>query len=108
MTVDTLAGSCVWFHMDCLSALSGLIHMCMSCISQIYQPASCGLSVCPKSSKMINLIASAVSYAVIAFCGPFRGNEVFLTDLYGLKKYLDDLARKDYIIMHFPGKYKRE
>jgi hypothetical protein len=57
---------------------------------------------------MINLIASAVSYAVIAFCGPFRGNEVFLTDLYGLKKYLDDLARKDYIIIHFLGKYKRE
>jgi hypothetical protein len=27
------------------------------------------------------------AYSVIAFGGSFRGNEVFLTDLYGLTKY---------------------
>jgi hypothetical protein len=27
-------------------------------------------------------------YSPIAFCGSFRGNKVFLTDLFGLCKYL--------------------
>jgi hypothetical protein len=31
-------------------------------------------------------ITRAGCFAVIAFCGSFRGNEVFLTDLYGLRK----------------------
>jgi hypothetical protein len=34
-------------------------------------------------------IAPLGAYSVIAFCGSFRGPEVFLTDLYGLRKYLD-------------------
>jgi hypothetical protein len=33
-------------------------------------------------------LASMGAYFVIAFCGSFRGPEVFLTDLYGLRKYL--------------------
>ncbi len=33
--------------------------------------------------------ASLGAYSVIAFCGSFRGPEVFMTDLYGLRKYLD-------------------
>jgi hypothetical protein len=34
-------------------------------------------------------IASLGAYSVIAFCGSFRGPEVFLTNLYGLRKYLE-------------------
>lgn len=53
-------------------------------------------------------IASAVAYALIAFCGSFRGNEVFLTDLLGLRKYLGVTARENYIIIPLLGRFKGE
>jgi hypothetical protein len=34
------------------------------------------------------LVGMLGAFTVIAFCGSFRGNEVFLVDLYGLLKYL--------------------
>ncbi len=34
------------------------------------------------------LLASIGAYALIAVCGSFQGPEVFLVDLYGLKKYV--------------------
>ena len=33
------------------------------------------------------LVASITAYSIIAFCGSFRGSEVFLTDLHGLRRY---------------------
>jgi hypothetical protein len=38
-----------------------------------------------------SLLASIGAYALIAFCGSFQGNEVFLTDLHGLSKYCEEL-----------------
>lgn len=34
-------------------------------------------------------IGNLGAYIMIAFCGSFRGAEVFLVDLYGLKKYAE-------------------
>lgn len=55
-----------------------------------------------------NLIAMVATYAVIAFCGSFRGNEVFLTDLHGLRKYQSELKDKDYVIVPLLGRFKGE
>lgn len=54
------------------------------------------------------LLASIAAYSLIAFCGSFRGNEVFLTDLYGLRKYCQDLEGKDYVIIPLLGRFKGE
>jgi hypothetical protein len=45
--------------------------------------------------KQRHLTASAGAFIAIAFCGSFRGNEVFLTDLYWLKKHLEESVQKD-------------
>lgn len=55
-----------------------------------------------------DLVASVATYAVIAFCGSFRGNEVFLTDLHGLRKYLRDLKGENYVIVPLLGRFKGE
>ncbi len=36
-------------------------------------------------------VASLGAFAVIAFCGSFRGSEVFLTDLHGLRKLMEEM-----------------
>ncbi len=56
-------------------------------------------------------VASVGAYATIAFCGSFRGPEVFLTDLFGLNKYLAaDLSvdGKAYVIIPLLGRFKNE
>jgi len=53
-------------------------------------------------------LASVGAYTVIAFCGSFRGNEVFLTDLFGLMKYLRELPAEDHVIVPLLGRYKGE
>jgi hypothetical protein len=55
-----------------------------------------------------SLTASIGAYSLIAFCGSFRGNEVFLTDLYGLRKYCFELATEDHVIIPLLGKFKGE
>lgn len=55
-----------------------------------------------------NLVASIATYSLIAFCGSFRGNEVFLTDLYGLRKYWQELEGKDHVIVPLLGRFKGE
>jgi len=55
-----------------------------------------------------NLVASIGAYSLIAFCGSFRGNEVFLTDLHGLRKYCQDLEGKDHVIIPLLGRFKGE
>ena len=56
-------------------------------------------------------IASVALYCIIAFCGSFRGHEVFLVDLYGLLKY-DALSATDptmhYCMIPLLGQYKGE
>jgi hypothetical protein len=37
-------------------------------------------------------VVTCAAYAVIAFCGSLRGNEVFLVDLAGLRRYLRKLG----------------
>jgi hypothetical protein len=53
-------------------------------------------------------VASAGAFAIIAFCGSFRGNEVFLTDLFGLAKYEAELSDEDHVIIPLLGMYKGE
>jgi hypothetical protein len=53
-------------------------------------------------------LASVGAYIVVAFCDSFRGNEVFLTDLFGLDKYLRELPAGDHVIVPLLGRYKGE
>jgi hypothetical protein len=56
-------------------------------------------------------IACLGAYCVIAFCGSFRGNEVFMTDLHGLIKYGSDnllVAGKEYVMIPLLGRFKNE
>jgi len=56
-------------------------------------------------------VASLGAYSVIAFCGSFRGLEVFLTDLYGLCKYLDSPRQAQelpHVIIPLLGRLKNE
>jgi hypothetical protein len=56
-------------------------------------------------------VASLGAYSVIAFCGSFRGLEVFLTDLYGLRKYLDSPRQAQelpHVIIPLLGRLKNE
>lgn len=58
-----------------------------------------------------SLLASIGAYATIAFCGSFRGPEVFLTDLHGLRKYLGERSFReapDHVIIPLLGRYKGE
>jgi hypothetical protein len=55
-------------------------------------------------------IASLGAFAVIGFCGSFRGSEIFLTDLFGLRKFLKDTERlgRDHVVIPLLGRYKGE
>lgn len=53
-------------------------------------------------------VAVTGCFSVVAFCGSFRGNKVFLMDLYGLSKYLAELVGEPFIIVPLLGKYKGE
>jgi len=55
-----------------------------------------------------HLVATAGAYALIAFGGSFRGNEVFLTDLFGLRKYLGECQGKDFVVIPLLGRFKGE
>jgi len=51
------------------------------------------------------------AFSAICFCGSFRGLEVFLTDLFGLCKYLDSPRRQgelDFVIIPLLGKLKNK
>jgi hypothetical protein len=57
------------------------------------------------------LMGSIGAFAIIAFCGSFRGSEVFLVDLHGLIKYykeLDKLGKTDHLIIPLLGWFKGE
>ncbi len=55
-------------------------------------------------------MASTGAFSIIAFCGSFRGSEVFLTDLHGLRKYLEDTNRLgwDHVAIPLLGRFKGE
>jgi len=55
-------------------------------------------------------IASLGAFAVIGFCGSFRGSEVFLTDLHGLRTFLKDTERlgRDHVVVPLLGRFKGE
>lgn len=55
-------------------------------------------------------IVSIGAYSLIAFCGSFRGAEVFLTDLQGLRKYIkeDPERSRDHVIIPLLGRFKGE
>jgi hypothetical protein len=55
-------------------------------------------------------LASIGAYSIIAFCGSFRGSEVFLTDLHGLSKHQEETQRqnRDHVIIPLLGCFKGE
>jgi hypothetical protein len=56
-------------------------------------------------------LAAIGAYAVFAFCGSFRGPEVFLVDLHRLIKYTDENLKvngKEFIILPLLGRFKNE
>jgi hypothetical protein len=55
------------------------------------------------------IISLLGAYTVIAFCGSFRGNEVFLVDLHGTKKYLaSPEVEAGVVIIPLLGRFKGE
>jgi len=60
--------------------------------------------------KEKELVASLGAYALIAFCGSFRGSEVFLTDLHGLRHGLEETRRyqRDHVVIPLLGRFKGE
>ncbi len=64
----------------------------------------------PIDARHQSLVASVAAYALIAFCGSFRGPEVFLTDLHGLRKYLheDEERVRDHVVIPLLGRFKGE
>jgi hypothetical protein len=55
------------------------------------------------------LTALVGAYAVIAFAGSFRGNEVFLVDMHGVRKYLrSSEPPADAVIIALLGRFKGE
>jgi len=55
-------------------------------------------------------VASIGAYSIIAFCGSFRGAEVFLVDLHGLRKHLEETQRhrRDHVVIPLLGRFKGE
>jgi hypothetical protein len=53
-------------------------------------------------------IATCRAFIMVAFCGSLRGNETFLLDLAGLRKYLRDLKDENLVIVPLLGRYKGE
>jgi hypothetical protein len=56
-------------------------------------------------------LAAIGAYATFAFCGSFRGLEVFLVDLHGLIKYTEERLKvegKEFIIIPLLGRFKNE
>ena len=56
-------------------------------------------------------IASVGAYSIITFCGSFRGAEVLMVDLYGLKKYHEESPRAgsvDFVVIPLLGRFKNE
>jgi len=60
------------------------------------------------SWELRHRVATAGAFAVIAFCGSFRGNEVFLMDLFGLARYAAELEAEEHVIVPLLGMYKGE
>jgi hypothetical protein len=56
-------------------------------------------------------LTSLAAYCIICFCGSFHLPEVFLVDLFGLRKYLDTPRHSSelpYVIIPLLGKVKNE
>jgi len=80
-----------------------LMHAFCSLLEQEWEVAS--------EQKIQSKIASLGAYSVIAFCGSFRGPEVFMTDLFGLIKYDSERLMaegKEYVMIPLLGRFKNE
>jgi hypothetical protein len=86
-------------HQDWAIPLPAL-HALMELLEQEWSVAT--------GQRELSLCASIGAYSVIAFCGSFRGNEVFLTDLHGLRKYCVELQGQEYVIVPLLGRFKGE
>jgi hypothetical protein len=79
-----------WFLKGCLSRMGQVVKQDMAISLPVMHALLCLLEEEWQSAlhlKHLSLIASVATYALIAFLGSFWSPEVFLTDLFGLKKY---------------------
>jgi hypothetical protein len=53
-------------------------------------------------------VTSIGAYALIAFCGSFRGSKVFLVDLFGLQKYLTEPLKEECVIIPLLERFEGE
>jgi hypothetical protein len=60
-----------------------------------------------ESESVKEKLASLGAFALIGFCGSFRGSEVFLTDLFGLKKFLEEADKygRDHVVIPLLGRF---
>jgi len=80
-----------------------LMHALCSLLEQEWEAAS--------DIKSRSQVARLGAYSVIAFCGSFRGPEVFMTDLFGLIKYGEErltAGDKEYVMIPLLGRFKNE
>jgi len=57
----------------------------------------------------LEMVGSLGAFVAIAFCGSFRGNEVFLVDLFGVSKYLNSSeVEEGTVVIPLLGRFKGE
>jgi hypothetical protein len=66
--------------------------------------------VCTTDPLVQEQVASLGAFALIAFCGSFRGSEAFMTDLHGLWKGMEETKHlgRDHVIIPLLGRFKGE
>ncbi len=79
----------------------GVMHAMLSLLNEAWKGAQGG--------REQSHIANVGAYISIAFCGSFRGAEVFLVDLFGLKKYAElgpSYGSREYVIIPLLGRLR--
>jgi hypothetical protein len=63
-----------------------------------------------EDAQLKSQIASIGAFALVAFCGSFRGAEVFLMDLHGLRTHMGETQRqgRDHVVIPLLGRFKGE
>lgn len=83
----------------------GALHELMSVLEEEYHQVK-GTGNIEKRS----LSASLGAFSLIAFCGSFRGPEVFMVDLHGLRKFFfeEEGQGRDHVVIPLLGRFKGE
>jgi hypothetical protein len=115
--MSTCVTHSLWFERfsrGCLSRMGQVVRQDMAISVPVIHALLQNLSrdwQCLLSPPARHLVASLGAFICIAFCGSFRGNEVFLTDASGLRTYLltpPDDRLPYHVIIPLLGRFKNE